>query len=94
MERIWEWEGSREGCSGEKSLPFLVETSFVFGTWVARFQTFPHFHFSHFCFVKNLYLFMLLLLQAGYESSGVPLYVARAKIDWVDSIGKVSDVHY
>ena len=38
--------------------------------------------------------FSLLHLQAGYESSGVPLYVARAKIEWVDSIGKVSDVHY
>ena len=29
-------------------------------------------------------------MQGGYESNGTPLYVARGKIDGVDSIGKVS----
>ena len=29
-------------------------------------------------------------VQGGHEANGTPLYVARAKVDGVDSIGKVS----
>merc|ERR1712212_352480 len=32
-------------------------------------------------------------VQAGHEANGTPLYVARAKVDGVDSIGKVNTSH-